>query len=99
MFLSQWHEFPSVPRLARKKNLMRACVSVLLKSRTSLTCFQACVLPGQAKDLPASLCVCIYIYIYIYTHRGDPIYIYIYIGSFFYLTTLIGHFLLAHRSY
>ena len=38
MFLSQWREFPSAPYLAgKKKNLMTARVSMLLKSRTSLT--------------------------------------------------------------
>ena len=35
--------------LQKKKNLT-ARVSVLLKSRASLTCFRACFLPGQAKD-------------------------------------------------
>jgi len=37
----------------RKKNLMTARVSMLLKSRLSLTCFGACFLPGRAKDLSA----------------------------------------------
>jgi len=37
----------------RKRNLMTARVSILLKSRASLTCFQACVLPGRANDLSA----------------------------------------------
>ena len=37
----------------RKKNLMTARVSMLLKSRASLTCFRACFLPGRAKDLSA----------------------------------------------
>jgi len=32
---------------------MTARVSVLLKSRASLTCFRACFLPGRAKDLSA----------------------------------------------
>ena len=36
----------------RKRNLT-ARVSMLLKSRASLTCFLACFLPGQAKDLSA----------------------------------------------
>ena len=54
MFLSEWREFPSVPWLAGgKKNLMIARVSMLLKSRASLTCFRACFLPGRAKDLSA----------------------------------------------
>jgi len=35
----------------RKRNLMAACVSVLLKSRASLTCFRACFFSGRAKDL------------------------------------------------
>ena len=49
MFLAEWHEFPSVPCLAGKINLMAARVSMLLKSRASLTCFRACFLPGRAK--------------------------------------------------
>ena len=36
-----------------KKNLMTARVSMLLKSRASVTCFRACFLPGRAKDLSA----------------------------------------------
>jgi len=54
MFLSEWREFPSAPCLAGKKKLMTARVSMLLKSRASLTCFRACFLHGRAKDLPAS---------------------------------------------
>ena len=50
MFLSERHEFPSAPCLAGK-NLITARVSILLKSRPSLTCFRACFLPGRAKDL------------------------------------------------
>ena len=54
MFLSEWREFPSAPYLAGgKKNLMTARVSMLLKSRASLTCFRVCFLPGRAKDLSA----------------------------------------------
>ena len=37
----------------KKKNLMTARVSMLLKLRASLTCFRACFLPGRAKDLSA----------------------------------------------
>jgi len=37
----------------KKKNSMTASVSMLLKSRVSLTCFRACCLPGRAKDLSA----------------------------------------------
>ena len=36
-----------------KKNFMTARVSMLLKSRASLTCFRSCFLPGRAKDLSA----------------------------------------------
>jgi len=54
MFLSELREFPSVPCLARKKNLMTARVSMLLKSRASLTCYRACFFPGRAKDLSAT---------------------------------------------
>jgi len=53
MFLSEWREFPSAPCLAEKKNLMTARVSMLLKSRPSLTFFRACFLPGRAKNLSA----------------------------------------------
>jgi len=37
----------------QEKKRMTARVSMLLKSRTSLTCFRACFLLGRAKDLPA----------------------------------------------
>jgi len=53
MFLSEWREFPSAPRLAGKRNLMMASVWMLLKSRAYLTCFRACFLPGRAKDFSA----------------------------------------------
>ena len=53
MFLSEWREFPSAPCLTGKKNLMTAHILMLLKLCASLTCFRACFLPGQAKDLPA----------------------------------------------
>jgi len=53
MFLSEWCEFPSALCLTGKKNLMTACVSMLLKSPASLTCFQARFLHGRAKDLSA----------------------------------------------
>jgi hypothetical protein len=52
-FLSEWREFPSAPCLTGGGNLMTARVSMLLKSRASLTCFRACFLPGRAKDLSA----------------------------------------------
>ena len=53
MSLSEWREFPSAPCFAGKKKLMTAHVSMLLKSRASLTCFRVCFLPGRAKDLSA----------------------------------------------
>ena len=53
MFQSEWREFPSAPCPCRKRNLMTARVSMLLKSRASLTCFQASFLPGRTKDLSA----------------------------------------------
>jgi len=57
MFLSEWREFPSASCLAeKKKNLILAHVSMLLKSRASLPCFRSCFLPGRAKDLSASRC-------------------------------------------
>jgi hypothetical protein len=52
MFLSKWREFPSGALPCRKKNLT-VRVSMLLKSRVSLTYFRACFLPGRAKDLSA----------------------------------------------
>ena len=36
MFLSEWREFPSVPCLVEKKNLMTARFSMLLRLRASL---------------------------------------------------------------
>jgi len=55
MFLSEWREFSSAPCLARGGGgvLMTARVSMLLKSRVSLTYFRACFLPGRAQDLSA----------------------------------------------
>ena len=47
-----WISFGALP-CRKKKNLMTARVSMLLKSRASLTCFRACFLPGRAKDLSA----------------------------------------------
>ena len=46
-----WISFGALP--SRKRNLMTARVSILLKSRASLTCFRACFLPGRAKNLSA----------------------------------------------
>ena len=46
-----WISFGVLP--CRKKILTTARVSMLLKSRASLTCFRACFLPGRAKDLSA----------------------------------------------
>jgi len=66
MFLSELSEFPSAPCLPGEKNLMTARVSMLLKSRASLTCFRACFLPGRAKDLSAPRYV-----IRHSVHRGD----------------------------
>ena len=48
----------------RKKNLMTARVSMLLKSRAPLTCFRACFLPVRAKDLSALR----------YTNRGHHLF-------------------------
>ena len=44
----------------KKKNLMTARVSMLLKSRASLTCFRAFFLPGRTKNLHAPR-VCMYV--------------------------------------
>jgi len=46
-----WISFGSLP--CRKRNLMTARISILLKSCESVTCFRACFLPGRAKDLSA----------------------------------------------
>ena len=59
MFLSEWREFPSAPCLAKKKTLMTARVSILLKSRASLTYFRVCLLPGRTKDLSAPRYLCV----------------------------------------
>jgi hypothetical protein len=53
MFLSEWREFPSAPCIAGKENLITDCVSMLLKSRMSLTCFRTGFLPGRTMDLSA----------------------------------------------
>ena len=59
MFFSEWREFPSALCLAgKKKTLMTARVSMLLKSRVPLTCFRACFLPGRATDLSAPPYLC-----------------------------------------
>ena len=44
-----WNSFGALP--CRKINLTASRVSILLKSRAFLTCFQTCFLPGRAKDL------------------------------------------------
>ena len=46
-----WFPFGALP--CRKRNLKTARVSILLKSRASLTCFRASFLPGRTKDLLA----------------------------------------------
>ena len=48
-----WISFRALP--CRKNNLMTARVSMLLKSRVSLTCFRACFLADRAKDLSVPL--------------------------------------------
>jgi len=52
MLLSEWHEFLRGLAL-QEKSLMTARISMLLKSRSSLTCFRASFLPGRSKDLSA----------------------------------------------
>jgi len=52
MFLFKLRKFPSAPCLAGKTDLMTARVSMLLKSRASLTCSRACFLPGRAISTP-----------------------------------------------
>ena len=47
-----WISFGALP-CKGGGDFMTARVSMLLKSRASLTCFRACFLPGQAKDLSA----------------------------------------------
>jgi len=80
MFLSECHEFPSALCLAgKKKNLMTARVSMLLKSCASLACFQACFLPGRAKDLSV-LYPCTS-----YTDNRDPL------GRIIVLSCLMGN--------
>jgi len=54
MFLSEWREFNfGVLPCRKKRNLMTARVSMLLKSRASLTWFRVCFLSSRAKDLSA----------------------------------------------
>ena len=52
-FRMAWISFGALPC---KQKMMTASVSMLLKSRASLTCFRACFLPGRAKDLSAHRC-------------------------------------------
>jgi len=47
-----WISFSALP-CRKKKTLMTARVSMLMKSRAFLSCFRAWVLPGRAKDLSA----------------------------------------------
>jgi hypothetical protein len=47
-----WISFGALP-CRKKKKLVTARVSMLLRSRASLTCFRACFLPGRARDLSA----------------------------------------------
>jgi len=53
MFLSQWREFPWAPCFAELKNLMQLVSRCCWNRTLRLTCFPACFLPGQAKDLSA----------------------------------------------
>ena len=54
MFLEEWREVPSTPCPAGGGGkLMTTRVSMLLKSRASLTCFRACFLPGRSKNVSA----------------------------------------------
>ena len=46
-----WISFGALP--CRKRNLMTARVTMLLRSRTYLTCFRVCLLPDRSKDLSA----------------------------------------------
>ena len=52
-FRMAWISFGVLPCRKKKKNLMTARVSMLLKSLASLTCFRASFRPGRAKDLSA----------------------------------------------
>ena len=52
MFLSEWCEFSLAPCLAGKNLDDSSCLNVVEIARV-LTCFRACFLPGQAKDLSA----------------------------------------------
>ena len=53
-----WISFGALP-CTKKKNLMIAYVSMMLKSRPSLTFFRACFLPGRVKDLSAPRYLCL----------------------------------------
>jgi len=61
-----WISFSALP--CRKKNLMTACVSMLLTSHASLKCFRARFLPGRAKDLSAPLVQSTRLYTSNFTH-------------------------------
>ena len=49
-----WILFSALPCKKKKRNLMTARISMLLKLRAFLICFRASFLPGRAKDLSAS---------------------------------------------
>jgi len=49
------NSFGALP--CKENNLMTARLSMLLKSRASLTCFRTCFLPVQAKDLSAPVLI------------------------------------------
>ena len=54
IFLSEWREVPSEPSLSGAGGGKEARVSMLLKSRASLTCFRACFFPGWTKNVSAA---------------------------------------------
>ena len=56
----------------RKRNFMTARVSLLLKSRASLTSFRVCFLPGRAKDLSAPLYFTLNSYFLIFFYQSYP---------------------------
>jgi len=70
-----WISFGALP--CRKRNLMAACISILLKSRASLTCFRACFLSGRAKDLLAPRYIYIY-YILVWSLSSETLQLYMY---------------------
>jgi hypothetical protein len=61
-----WISFGALPYREGGGGDLTARVLMLLKSRASLTYFQACFLPGRAKDLSAPRNICFQSFLYLH---------------------------------